>query len=123
MTSAEFPFVFPQFHKAMDGVLAEAKIKAEFANAALRFQIEGLSFLQDRLEKDLKFFGTLAAAPASSDSLDVLNDFTDELIIDYARETSRFFTVLALVAQNAAVLAHGEAERSIIDIAATSVAP
>lgn len=123
MTSTEFPFLFPEFYKAMDGVLAGAKIQAAFADAALRFQIERLSFLQDRLEKDLKFLGTLAAAPGRSDSLDVLNDFTDELIIDYARETSRFFTVLSLVAEDAAVLARGEAERSMIDIAATSVAP
>ncbi|TCU30775.1 hypothetical protein EV130_101350 [Rhizobium azibense] len=123
MTSLQMPLPFLQFSPFGAAVLAGTKFQAEFAGAALRYQIEGLSFLLDRIGKDVTFVGALTKPQAAREASDLINDFSAQMITDYARETSRIFAVAAKIADETAAIAHGEALRTIEDIAASSVAP
>ncbi|TCU11746.1 phasin family protein [Rhizobium sullae] len=123
MTSLHTPLPFSQFSPFGAAILAGTRFQAGFAGAALRFQIEGLTFWLDRIEKDVAFVGALTGAQAAPDALDVFNDFSAEMITDYARESSRIFAIAAKAAKETETIARGEALRTIDDIAASSVAP
>ncbi|SCW87645.1 hypothetical protein SAMN02927900_05988 [Rhizobium mongolense subsp. loessense] len=123
MTSLQMSLPFLQFSPFGAAILAGTKFQAEFAGAALRYQIEGLSFWLDRIYKDVIFASALANPQAVRDASDLINDFSTQMITDYARETSRIFAVAAKTANETATIAHVEALRTIEDIAASSVAP
>jgi hypothetical protein len=120
MTRLDMPLPFLPFSPLSAAFLAAAQFQAELA---VKLQIEGLTFMRDRIESDVKCMTALTAAQADGDALAVLNDFSEAMVMDYTRETSRMFAIVAESAEDAATLARREALRAIDNIAARSIAP
>lgn len=73
--------------------LASARMQAGAYKAAMRYQIEMLTFLKHRLEQDLKFVDDVVDSDAFSDTFDVVSDFVQTAAAEYALEAGNIATI------------------------------
>ncbi|MCX7888156.1 MAG: hypothetical protein N2422_00310 [Rhodobacteraceae bacterium] len=112
---AQLPAQLPEM------MLALTRMQAALAGAALRQQIEGLEFLKERLERDLRFVADLAAARDAQALAVLWAEFWRHAAEDYAAEAGRQGAILrAAVAHELDAIA-GEAAHLLDEVRATAV--
>ncbi|RWA61998.1 MAG: phasin family protein [Mesorhizobium sp.] len=101
---------------------ASAALQAQSIRALLRYQIEGLSFLKRRFEDDLKLLDKLTGGDEFIDAFDVFANFVQNATSDYANEVGKFASIGAKLATETAGRVRKEAETTVDDIAAATLA-
>ncbi|QRM53221.1 phasin family protein [Sinorhizobium sp. BG8] len=66
-----------------------AHLQAEAVHAMMRCQIEFLSFLNHRYEKDFKLIDDLITSQETGDSFEVLGEFMQSAVTEYATEAGK----------------------------------
>ena len=124
------PFAFPTatwpeapgFAEGQKYLVAVARLQTRAFKAAMRYQIETLSFLKRRCEEELKLADDLVAGDDLNDALDVVSIFMQNAVTDYAAEAGRMATIGSRLASEAAKRVREEAESVAEDVAAKTVA-
>ncbi|WFP62267.1 phasin family protein [Mesorhizobium sp. WSM4904] len=101
---------------------ATAALQAHSVRALLRCQIEGASFLKRRFEDDLKLLDKLTGGDEFVDAFDVFANFVQNATSDYANEVGKFASIGAKFASETAGRVRKEAETTVDDMAAATLA-
>lgn len=101
---------------------ATAALQAHSVRALLRCQIEGASFLKRRFEDDLKLLDKLTGGDEFVDAFDVFTNFVQNATSDYANEVGKFASIGAKFASETAGRVRKEAETTVDDMAAATLA-
>ncbi|MDX8533307.1 phasin family protein [Mesorhizobium sp. VK25A] len=101
---------------------ATAAMQAHSIRALLRYQIEGVSFLKRRFEDDLKLVEKLTGGDEFVDAFDVFVNFIQNAASDYANEAGKFASIGARLASDTAGQVRKEAETTMDDMAAATLA-
>lgn len=101
---------------------AAAAMQSHSMRALLRYQIEGASFLKRRFEDDLKLLEKLAGGDEFVDAFDVFVNFVQNATSDYANEVGKFASIGAKLASETAGQVRKEAETTMDDMAAATLA-
>ncbi|RWM08752.1 phasin family protein [Mesorhizobium sp.] len=117
--ASELPPFASAGQKFMRAVVA---LQAHSLRATLRCQIEGASFLKRRFEDDLKLLEKLTGGDEFVDAFDVFANFVQNATSDYAGEVGKFASIGAKLASEAAGRVRKEAETTIDDMAAATLA-
>ena len=88
------------------------KMPTTIAKAMLRYQIEGLSFLQHRFQRDIKLMDDVIAAEKTNDTLDVIGDYWRDAVSDYAKEVSKTLAINARFASDTAGIVREETKNA-----------
>ncbi|NTJ11337.1 hypothetical protein [Rhizobium lusitanum] len=88
------------------------KIPTTIAKTLLRYQVEGLSFLQHRFQRDIKLMDDVIAAEKTNDTLDVIGDYWRDAVSDYAKEISKTLAINARFASDTAGIVREEAKNA-----------
>ncbi|OBQ57990.1 hypothetical protein A8146_22400 [Mesorhizobium loti] len=96
-------------------------MQAHSMRALLRYQIEGVSFLKRRFEDDLKLIEKLTEGEFV-DAFDVFANFVQNATSDYAKEAGKFASIGAKLASETAGQVRQEAETTMDDMAAATLA-
>lgn len=99
------------------------KMPTTMAKTLLRYQIEGLSFLQHRFQRDIKLLDDIIAAEKTNDTFDVISDYWRDAASDYAKEVSKTLAINARFASDTADIAKDEVKSSSNAAAASTIAP
>ncbi|QKC75590.1 phasin family protein [Mesorhizobium erdmanii] len=102
-------------------IRATAAMQAHSMRALLRYQIEGVSFLKRRFEDDLKLIEKLTEGEFV-DAFDVFANFVQNATSDYAKEAGKFASIGAKLASETAGQVRQEAETTMDDMAAATLA-
>ncbi|WP_245464883.1 MULTISPECIES: hypothetical protein [unclassified Mesorhizobium] len=116
------PDVLPFVRTAQKFMRATAVLQAHAIRAGLRCQIESASFLKRRFEDDLKLLDKLTGSDEFVDAFDVYVNFVQNATSDYANEAGRFASIGAKLASETAGRVRKEAETTIDDMAAATIA-
>ena len=100
---------------------AGARLQANAFKAAMRYQIETLSFLKRRCEADARLMDDLAGSGEFNDTFDIVTNFVQNAASEYTAEVSRFASIGSRLASETAKYARDESRNVIEDIAATTV--
>lgn len=98
LLSSESP-AFANWHKFL---LANAQLQAHVMKAMLRYQVEGLSFLKHRYERDLEFIDKLVASDEFDDAFKVASGFMQSAMSDYSAEAGKIATIGSELASDTA---------------------
>lgn len=122
--SEEFraPELLPFAQTGQKLMRATAAMQAYSTRALLRYQIESLSFLKRRFEDDLKLLEKLTAGDEFVDAFDVFANFVQKATSDYANEAGKFASIGARLASETAGQVRKEAETTMNDMAAATLA-
>ncbi|CDX56188.1 conserved hypothetical protein [Mesorhizobium plurifarium] len=101
---------------------ATAAMQAHSIRALLRYQIESVSFLKRRFEDDLKLVEKLTGGDEFVDAFDVFVNFIQNATSDYANEAGKFASIGARLASDTASQVRKEAETTVDDMAAATLA-
>jgi hypothetical protein len=101
---------------------AATRLQANAFKAMMRYQIETLSFLKHRYEQDVKLADDLLASDEFNDAFDVLGNFMQNASSDYAAEAGKVASIGSKLASETAKRLRKEAETTIEDMAARTVA-
>lgn len=101
---------------------AGVRLQANAIKAAMRYQIETLSFLKRRCEADAKLMDDLSESEEFNDTFDVVSNFVQNAASEYTAEVSKFASIGSKLASETAKYARDEARGAVEDIAAASVA-
>jgi len=101
---------------------AAAHLQAHAFKAFLRYQIETLAFLKRRCEQDMKLMDDLASSDEFNDTFDIVSNFVQNAASEYSAEASKFASINSKLASETAKHVREEADKTIGDIAATTVA-
>lgn len=101
---------------------AAARLQANALRAAMRYQIETLSFLKRRSEADAKLMDDLADSQEFNDAFDVVSNFVQNAAADYATEVSKLASIGSKLASETAKSTRDEAQDMIEDLAAATAA-
>ncbi len=101
---------------------ATAALQANSMRALLCYQIEGASFLKRRLEDDLNLIERLTGGDGFADSFDVFVNFVQNAASDYASQAGRLASIGARLATETAGRLQREAETTVDDMAAATLA-
>lgn len=101
---------------------AAARLQANAFKAMMRYQIETLTFLKHRYEQDVKLVEDLVASDEFNDAFDVFADFMENARSEYATETGKVASIGSKLASETAKRLRKEAETTIEDMAARTVA-
>ncbi len=118
VTVSPFPFAAAN----MKLFQAAARLQANGLKAAMRYQIEALSFLKRRLEADAKLMDDLSDSKEFEDAVDVVGNFVQNASMDYASEVSNIASIGSRLASETAKYAREEAREVAEDIAAATAA-
>jgi hypothetical protein len=99
------------------------KMPTTMAKTLLRYQVEGLSFLQHRFQRDIKLMDDIIAAEKTNDTFDVISDYWHNTASDYAKEVSKTLAINARFASDAAGVVREEVKNSLNAAAASTIAP
>jgi Phasin protein. len=99
---------------------AGARLQANAFNAAMRYQIETLSFLKRRCEADAKLMDDLAGSGEFNDTFDVVTNFVQNAASEYTAEVSKFVSIGSKLASETAKYARDESRKALEDVAATT---
>ena len=113
-------FAVPEGAASLFGIAL--RLQAESARAMLRYQTEAIAFVGRRAQEDMKLVTDLATSAAFNDAFDVLSEFYENALAEYAREASRFAALGSKAAAQAAREVRTEAETTITDMAARTAA-
>lgn len=116
---AKTPFLPSEMKNAFT---AMAELQGEAVKAALKYQIESLSFLTQRLKKDVDLVEELAASVERGDTYDVCIDFYRQAFSDYSNEASRLARIESKVAADAATMIQKESRAFAEDVATQTAA-
>ena len=103
-------------------LLAAVRLQALGFQAAMRYQIEALSFLKHRCEQDMKFADALVADDEFKDAFDVCVTFMQNAASEYAAEAGKVAQIGSRVASETARRVSKQAAEAIDDVAAQTVA-
>lgn len=103
-------------------VFATARLQAHAFKSVLRFQIEALMFLRNRLEQDMRLAESLARSSDFSDAFDMFAQFAQNAAAEYSDESGRMAEITAKVASDAARKVRRETREAIEDLAASTIA-
>lgn len=122
-----YPFMpgvpaLPGFAESRKFFLAGVRLQAYAAKAALRYQIEALSFLKHRCEQDMKLVDDLVSGEEFNDAFDVVSNFMQNAATEYAAEVGKVASIGSKLASEAAKGVREEVDAAIEDIAAQTVA-
>jgi hypothetical protein len=101
---------------------AAARLQVHALKAAMKYQIETLSFLKRRCEDDMKLLEDLARSEEANDVFDVVASFIQNATSDYAAEAGRVASIGARLASETARRVRKEADDTIEDMAAATTA-
>lgn len=102
--------------------VAATDLQATALKAAIRCQIETLSFWKHRCEQNIKLIDDLFAGGEFADVFDVSSNFLQNATSDYAIEASNLARVGSRLTSDMARRVRREAESAIEDMAASMVA-
>lgn len=117
-----FAAAAPMVANAQKFLFSMARLQAHGYKAMMRYQIEALSFLKHRYEQDVKLAEDLVASTDFSDAFDVYAGFVQSAVTEYSSETGKMASIGSRIASEAARRARKEADATIEDMAAQSVA-
>ncbi|MGO7213283.1 hypothetical protein ACC817_21145 [Rhizobium ruizarguesonis] len=117
------PALFPALSDSNKFAESALKMPTSIAKAMLRYQVEGLSFLQHRFQRDIKLMDDIIAAEKTNDTFDVISDYCRDAAFDYAKEVGKTLTINAKIASDAAGMVREEVKNSLNDTAASTIAP
>jgi hypothetical protein len=121
----QLPLAMPPLPMMADGqraIAAAARLQIEAFKATIRYQIELLSFLKHRCEQDLKLVEDLVATGEPNDAFDVVANFVQNATSAYATEAAKVASLGSKLASETAKRVREEAEATIGDMAAQTVA-
>jgi len=118
---AMFPQSSPAFANAQKFFFAAARLQGNALKAGLRYNIETLAFLKQRLEKDMKLVDDLVASDGFKDAFDIYAGFVENAAAEYAAESSKIAGIGSRIASETAKRVREEAQASIDDMAAQTV--
>lgn len=101
---------------------ATSAMQAHSIRALLRYQIESVSFLKRRFEDDLQLVEKLTGGDEFVDAFDVFVNFLQNATSDYASEAGKFASIGAKLASDTAGEVRKEAETTMDDMAAATLA-
>ena len=113
---------FPMVTQGQKFMHVAARGHAQVFKAMMRYQLETLDFLKRRYEQDLKLVEDLAATEETGDSFDVLAAFWRNAASEYAIEAGRVARIGSRIAAETAGQVRKEAESTVKDMAAQTVA-
>jgi hypothetical protein len=102
--------------------LASARLQAHAFKAAMRYQIEALTFLKHRYEMDVKFVDELVASDELNDAFDVFTTFMQNAATEYAAEASKVASIGSKLASETARRVREETEEAVEDVAVAATA-
>lgn len=114
--------LFPTIAYGQKGLFTLARLQGLTFKAAMRYQIEGLSFLQRRCEQDMKLVDDLLATGDFSDAFDVCANFCQNAVMDYSREAANVTSIGSDVASDTARQLRAETRVVAEEMAAQTVA-
>lgn len=115
-------FFSPGMANNQKAFLAASRLQAQAFKAIMRYQIETLSFLKHRCEQDVKLVDDLVASDEFSDVFDVFSNFVQNATLEYAREAGKVASIGSRLATEAANRVRKQAEDTIEDMAAKTIA-
>lgn len=101
---------------------AGARLQANALKAAMRYQIETLSFLKRRCEADAKLMDDLADSQEFNDAFDIVSNFVQNAAADYTTEVSKLASIGSKLASETAKSTRDEAQDMIEDLATATAA-
>jgi len=101
---------------------AGTQLQAHLIKSAMRYQIEALAFLKHRCEQDVRLIDDLVGSDEYNDAFDVFNTFVQKATAEYAAEASKVASISSRLASETARRVRKEAENTIEDMAAQTVA-
>ncbi|MEP9390228.1 phasin family protein [Mesorhizobium sp. KR9-304] len=119
------PFAVPSVPVVAGGqqmLHASLRLQAHAFSAAMRYQIETLAFLKHRYEQDMKLMDDLAESVEFNDALDVVGTFVQNATAQYATEAGKIASIGSRLASETAKRLRNQAEATIGDMAAQTVA-
>ena len=102
--------------------LAAAHLQAHAFKAAMRYQIEALTFLKHRYEMDVKFVDDLLGSDELNDAFDVFTTFMQNAATEYATEAGKVASIGSKLASETARHIREETEEAVDDIALAATA-
>lgn len=98
-----------------------ARLQAQAFKAAMRYQIEMLSFLKHRYEQDVKLVDDLISSDEFADAFAACSDFMRNAAVEYTSEAGKVATIGSRLASDMAKRVRKGAEETIEDLAASTV--
>jgi hypothetical protein len=98
------------------------RLQAQAFRAAMRYQIETLAFLKHRYEQDVKLMDDLAESVELNDAFDVVSTFVQNATAEYATEAGKIASIGSKLASDTAKRLRIQAEATIGDMAAQTIA-
>jgi len=120
MRHATLPLPFNA--NAQKVALTATRLQAHAFTAAMRYQIEALTFLKHRYEMDVKLVDDLLASDELNDAFDVFTTFMQNAATEYANEASKVASIGSRLAAETARRVREEAEEAVEDIAVAATA-
>ncbi|TIO09404.1 phasin family protein [Mesorhizobium sp.] len=115
-------FFSPAMANGQKAFLAASRLQAQAFKAIMRYQIETLSFLKHRYEQDVKLVDDLVGSDEFSDVFDVFSNFVQNATSEYAMEAGKVASIGSRLATETAKGVRKQAEATIEDMAATTIA-
>jgi hypothetical protein len=102
-------------------LLETARLQAQAFKAAMRYQIEMLSFLKHRYEQDVKLVDDLVSSDEFADAFVVYSDFMRNAAVEYSAEAGKVATIGSRLASEMAKDVRKGAEETVENLAASTV--
>lgn len=102
-------------------LLALGSLQAEALEATLRYNIEGLKFLKNRFEQDLRLLKDIQSPDHSTDTFDLWSVFWQNALLDYSREGARIAEIGSSIATKVAKRFHQDEKILAENIATQSI--
>ena len=96
-------------------------MQAAAIEATLRYQIEALKFLQNRLNSDLRLMEDCQSPDHQSDLFDVWCTFWQDALFDYVKGGARFAEMGSTSLRKTVTRLHGDEKRLVENMAAQGV--
>ena len=109
------PAAFPSF-------MAVSRMQAKFIQSALRYQHESLGFMRHRLEQGVKLFDAILAEEETADAFDVISNYVEEAVNDYAAEAAKVASLSSKLSSEAARSLRKETRKAMADSAVKTAA-
>lgn len=121
-------FAVLQFNPAMPALangqkllLATLRHQAHAYQAVMRYQAEGFGFLKHRCEREAKLAEDLVASDEFNDAFDIVSNFVENTVSDYAAEFGKVASIGSKLASETAKMVRKEADIAIKDHAARAI--
>jgi siderophore synthetase component len=102
-------------------LLETARLQAQAFKAAMRYQIEILSFLKHRFEQDVKLVDDVVSSDEFADAFVVYSDFMRNAAAEYSTETGKVAAIGSRLASQMAKDVRKGAQETVENLAASTV--